>query len=181
MQTFITSHDFNESAQSLDKKRLNKQLLEGRQILKILATNQQSGAWANHPAVVMWRGYERMFYNYLVAVKDECVERGVSVDKNWQAIEELMRMGAYNFGPNLVEPWWMLDQEMLLRIVQTHRANLYRKDSEYYYDYKTNYDMYQQMRDKLVCCEPCLYCWPTHIAKRRQEQQMQDWLSKPLP
>jgi hypothetical protein len=119
----------------------------------------------------MWHGYERMFYNYLVAIKDECVHRGISVDANWQAIKELMRRGSYNFGPNLVEPWWYADREMLLRIIQTHRANLYKKDPEYYYDYIVNANMYDKMRDKLVCCPKCNYCWATHIAKQRQEKQ----------
>ena len=181
MQTFITSYDFVETAQSLDNKRLNKQLLEGRQILKILATGQQSGGWVNHPATRMWHGYERMFYNYLTAIKDECVYRGIAVDANWQAIEELMRMGSYNFGPNLVEPWWYADQEMLLRIIQTHRANLYKKDPEYYYDYAINAKMYDKMRDKLVCCPKCNYCWASHIAKQRQEKENDEFRTRPLP
>ena len=56
MQTFVPFDNFIESSKSLDNRRLNKQLLEGRQIYKIIYTDQRSGAWANHPAVKMWRG-----------------------------------------------------------------------------------------------------------------------------
>lgn len=181
MQTFITSYDFNETAQSLDNKRLNKQLLEGRQILKILATGQTAGGWVNHPATRMWHGYERMFYKYLTAIKNECVNRGITVDANWTAIEDLMRQGEYNFSPNVIKPWWYADTEMLLRIIQTHRANLYKKDPEYYYDYAINAKIYDDIRDKLVCCPNCNYCWASHIAKQRKEQQDEEFRTRPLP
>ena len=73
MQTFVPFDNFIESSKSLDNRRLNKQLLEGRQIYKIIYTDQRSGAWANHPAVKMWRGCDTALFNYLVAIKNECV------------------------------------------------------------------------------------------------------------
>jgi len=181
MQTFITHVDFKTSASHLDNKRLNKQLLEGRQILDILATRRTVGGWVNHPAVLMWHGYERVFYKYLIAIKNECVSRNISVEKNWQAIEELMHKGEYNFSPNEINPWWLTNVDMVFRIIQTHRANLYKKDPEYYYDFAVNAKMYDEMRDKLVCCEKCNYCWASHIAKQNKEKEKQLWLSKPLP
>ena len=51
MQTFVPFADFDMSAQSLDNKRLNKQLLEGRQVYQILADNRTKGGWVNHQAV----------------------------------------------------------------------------------------------------------------------------------
>lgn len=181
MQTFITHADFNISAKHLDNKRLNKQLLEGRQILKILATGQTSGGWVNHPAVRMWHGYERVFYKYLVAIKNECDNRGISTDKNWAAIEELMRKGNYNFSPNEINPWWLTDINMVIRVTQSHRANLYKKDPEYYYDFSINAKLFDDMRDKVVCCDKCNYCWPSHVAKQRQEAELAEWRSRPLP
>lgn len=182
MQTFITSHNFDECAKSLDSKRLNKQLLEGRQLFKILTYNE-TGAWSNHPAALMWKGYERMFYKYLCAIRHECDLRGIKTDKNWAAIQEMYNSVSFqhNTSPNVLTPWWMQDPEMLLRVIQTHRANLYRKDSEYYYDYAINYKMYQDMLNKLICCEKCLYCWPSHIAKQRQEKDNDEWRNRPLP
>lgn len=182
MQTFLTHSNFVKSAATLDSRRLQKQLLEGRQILKIL-TYRTTGAWSNHPAVVMWRGYERMYYQYLVSIYDECNKRGIKTDKNWAAIEEMYNSisAQYNFSPNVITPWWMEDINMLLRVLQTHRANLYRKDPEYYYDFAINYKMYQDMLDQLICCEKCLYCWPSHIAKKNTEKELQEWKERPLP
>lgn len=182
MQTFLTHSDFNETAKMLDSKRLNKQLLEGRQIFNLL-TYRTGGAWSNHPATLMWKGYERMFYQYLCAIYNECNNRGIKTDKNWAAIQEMYNSISfqYNTSPNVLTPWWMTDAEMLLRIIQTHRANLYKKDPEYYYEYEINAKLYDEMRDRLVCCDKCNYCWASHIAKQRQEKEMQDWLSKPLP
>jgi hypothetical protein len=53
MQTFLPYSDYEASAQTLDNKRLNKQILEGYQILKVLSGASPSGAWRNHPAVLM--------------------------------------------------------------------------------------------------------------------------------
>ena len=56
MQTFLPYADFNKSAEVLDNRRLNKQILEGYQILKVLGNPDPRAGWRNHPAVKMWRG-----------------------------------------------------------------------------------------------------------------------------
>jgi len=53
MQTFLPYPSKRESLDALDNKRLNKQILEGYQILKVLSGASPSGAWRNHPAVLM--------------------------------------------------------------------------------------------------------------------------------
>ena len=147
MQTFVPFDDFIESSKSLDNRRLNKQLLEGRQIYKILYTDQRSGAWANHPAVKMWRGYDHALFNYLVAIKNECVSRGIKTDKNWSVITEM-----HNDNQNLTDvmdmPLWWGDK----RVHQSHRNNLYRKDPEYYAEFMND--------DFVSCCDKCNYFWP---------------------
>lgn len=52
MQVFITGSPY-ETAQALDPKRLNKQILECRQIIK--AIKGVSPSWANHPCTNMYR------------------------------------------------------------------------------------------------------------------------------
>jgi hypothetical protein len=52
MQTFLPYKDFDQCAKTLDNKRLNKQILESYQILKVLSNQSSSGAWRNHPAVL---------------------------------------------------------------------------------------------------------------------------------
>lgn len=149
MQTFVPFMDNAKNAAVLDSRRLNKQLLEGRQIYKILATNQRSGAWVNHPAVKMWRNYDTGLFEYLRHMKDECVKRGISTDKNWNALVE-MHENNWHRGDNAVMPAWWGDS----RIHTSHRYNLYVKDSEYYSLFNNE--------PKSTCCDKCNYFWPTH-------------------
>lgn len=149
MQTFVPYADFHKSAQVLDSKRLNKQLLEGRQIYKILSSNQLKGAWVNHPAVKMWRNYDNALFDYLFNILKECNLRGIKTDKNWNAITE-MHNSNWNRGSNIVMPPWWGDE----RVHESHRNNLYVKDSSAYSDFSS--------ASRVTCCEKCNYFWPTH-------------------
>ena len=82
MQTFLPYRDFTESAEVLDSKRLNKQILEGYQILKVLNNPDPKAAWRNHPAVKMWRGSETTLYDYVIAMARVATGRGIKTDKN---------------------------------------------------------------------------------------------------
>ena len=150
MQTFVPFPDLHESALILDSKRLNKQLLEGRQIYSILTSKKTTGAWVNHPAVKMWRNFDTAFYAYLCAIYEECNSRGIKTDKNWEAIQ-LMHNANWDRGDNVVMPHWWGDE----RVHQSHRNNLYRKDPDYYVEF---------YHDEFIsCCNTCNYFWPTHI------------------
>ena len=151
MQTFVPFADFNESAEVLDNKRLNKQLLEGRQIYQILVSGRRTGGWVNHPAVKMWRNYDMSFFNYLESVKNECVHRGIQTEKNWNAILDLHEKN-WNRGSNIVMPPWWNDQ----RVHESHRNNLYVKDSDHY-------AMFSSAK-RVACCDRCNYFWPTHTS-----------------
>lgn len=146
MQTFVPHREHAESARVLDNKRLNKQLLEGRQIIGILATGKTKGAWVNHPAVLMWRGCEGELYRYLEDIKNECVDRGISTEKNWSTINQI-KEDAVVWTEYRMPDWWTDT-----RVFQSHRMNLYRKDPEYYAQYG---GAYQQ-----PCCTRCQYFWP---------------------
>ena len=149
MQTFVPFNNFEDSAAVLDNKRLNKQLLEGRQIYNILASGKRSGAWTNHPAVKMWRNYDMAFFQYLKVIKDECIHRGIKTENNWNAILQIHESN-WNRGSNVVmPPWW--DDE---RVHESHRNNLYVKDNDYY--------MMFANAQRTACCEKCNYFWPTH-------------------
>lgn len=62
MQTFLPYESFIESAACLDRARLGKQRVEAKQIL--LALENPSYGWQNHPAVKMWSGCESGLANY---------------------------------------------------------------------------------------------------------------------
>ena len=62
MQVFITGTAF-ETAQVLDKKRLNKQIVECNQILS--AIKGETKAWNNHPCTNQYRDHVEWLENYV--------------------------------------------------------------------------------------------------------------------
>lgn len=158
MQTFLPHKDFNKSAQALDNKRLNKQILEGYQILKVLGNPDPKAAWRNHPAAKMWRGHEYILYNYIMCMVVEANKRGIKTDKNVANLEDLYEAQHDDWG--LTFPEWYVDDIKMARITTTHKFNLYRKDPIYYYDfYRATNNI-----NNVPCCESCNYYWPTHLA-----------------
>ncbi len=119
MQTFLPHTSFRQSALALDNKRLGKQRVEAYQVLKAL-TGQTKG-WVNHPATVMWRGYENYLCKYGAIMCIEWVNRGFKDSLLSQFIDY------YDFFPE-VRPWWY-DYEPLHI---SHQGNLYRKDPVHY-------------------------------------------------
>lgn len=118
MQTFLPVPDFELSAKHLDYRRLGKQRVEAYQILRAL--NGLSKGWVNHPATVMWRGYERALAQYLRAMIVEWIKRGYN---NTMELPDL--------DPSAPMPPWFGDD----RVHSSHRANLKRKDPNHYFDY----------------------------------------------
>lgn len=160
MQTFLPSKDFNESARMLDSKRLNKQILEAYQILRVLSGANQGNGWVNHPAVKMWRGHETILFTYAAAMLREADKRGIKTDKNRANLNLIRNFAMKNWGTAF--PSWYTNPEQLKRVVATHKANLFIKDEEYYYEFK-NAVLDPNSRP---CCESCKYYWPTHVAKK---------------
>jgi hypothetical protein len=62
MQTFLPFPDFARSARALDVRRLGKQRVEVIQIVRALT--REGYGWANHPAVLMWKGHEEALGRY---------------------------------------------------------------------------------------------------------------------
>ena len=65
MQTFLPVADFKASAKILDYKRLGKQRVEGMQLLNAMQPDYDKKGWLNHPATVMWTGYENALKEYV--------------------------------------------------------------------------------------------------------------------
>jgi phage I-like protein len=156
MQTFLPSKTFNTSAEMLDSKRLNKQILEGYQILKVLSSDDPKAAWRNHPAVKMWRGSEHFLYTYVLAMVAEADKRGIKTDKNMENLTVLRNANKEAWGTS--SPFWYHDEGIMRKINTTHRANLYIKDSEFYQPFFYAVDH----KDNQPCCDKCKYYWVTH-------------------
>ena len=123
MQTFLPQKDFNVSAHMLDNKRLNKQILEGYQILNVLSGRSKTGGWRNHPAVLMWRGYERGLWDYIQAMIAEAKFRGIKTENNEANLNNLKDQCWEDWGTQPPSFWH--DDNRLIKVVTTHRANLF--------------------------------------------------------
>lgn len=120
MQTFLPYKNFRESAKSLDYRRLGKQRVECLQILK--AHTQEGYGWKNHPATKMWVGYTKALAEYAVVICDEWISRGYK-DTCRQKILDIVSIDG-----DIEYPPWLGDE----RVHASHRANLLRKDMNYY-------------------------------------------------
>lgn len=117
MQTFLPYANFGASVECLDYRRLGKQRVECKQLLKAL---EVGGSWANHPAAKMWRGYELALAHYMNYCILEWMGRGF---KNNMYLVEILE------DPHLIEmPPWLGSEEFHA----SHRSNLLRKDPVYY-------------------------------------------------
>jgi hypothetical protein len=159
MQTFLPFKNFKQSAKALDNKRLNKQILEGYQILKVLNNPDPRAAWRNHPAARMWAGHEQALFTYIMAMVDEANVRGIKTDKNVANLTDLRNKTINHWGKGM--PKWMAEHGKIVRVITTHKANLYRKDPEYYWQFE------DAVRNEFnePCCEACQYYWVTHEEK----------------
>lgn len=137
MQTFLPYASFQESARCLDYRRLGKQRVEAFQLLNALGNKwslEERGrriiagsikdkpihGWRNHPACVMWRGYEEALGEYLNACILEWIRRGYNNTLPMMPVNGLCQM-----------PSWFGMHE----IHSSHRANLLRKDFTFYSKY----------------------------------------------
>lgn len=128
MQTFLPDSDYSISAACLDNKRLGKQRLECKQILLALGvaigphTPGKKG-WQNHPAVRMWRGFEKELCTYgMVMCQEWRATRKFNDSLHEQFAETLERL------PDTGIPVWLGNEDFHA----SHRSNLLRKDKEFY-------------------------------------------------
>ena len=153
MQTFMPyGSDFAASAIALDNQRLGKQRVECLQIINTL-TGRSEG-WKNHPAVLMWDGYEDALVWYSLVVCQEWRMRGFQ-DTCDQKIRDAAGGLWRTHIPNMFtwdwEPinWWCgpcrhepklpywLDGGVLEReMIVSHRHKLWSKDPEHYSQWK---------------------------------------------
>ena len=132
MQTFLPFADFERSVLALDSKRLGKQRVETLQIVRALTWADYG--WANHPAVLMWKGYEEALGRYGFACCEAWIDRGfgdscaatIAVDLRSAGVDvvrtqsELAAAGAL--------PAWLGDDDLH----RSHQSSLVRKDPEHY-------------------------------------------------
>ncbi len=132
MQTFVPYADFARTAQVLDTKRLGKQRVEVIQIVRALTV--PGYAWASHPAVLMWKGFEEALGSYGLAMCEEWLGRGfgdtcaatITADLEAAGVTRLRDYDSLLADGSL--PPWLADDD----VQRSHRSALVRKDPAHY-------------------------------------------------
>ncbi len=140
MQTFVPlTSSFEDIAKVLDRQRLNKQALEGWQILMTLLELDPQGnhripkGWVNHPAVKMWRGHEIALYRYIEAMVDEWKRRGYKSTIGDKARATVLRALELDIlDGSATNPSWLSDLRTFEEVASSHRLALLNKDYEWY-------------------------------------------------
>lgn len=149
MQTFLPYPSFEETARVLDYERLGKQRVEtmqimGRLLQVRLSTNGPDGkllprdrwkfeptkgnGWANHPAVLMWRGYEFALLMYQSAIVSEWEARGYQENVCMIKTSLIFQHNYHNDTGLEMYPPWLGDPDIHLG----YQSNLIRKNPEFY-------------------------------------------------
>jgi len=132
VQTFLPYADFERSAYVLDPKRLGKQRVETIQVVRALT--RPGYGWANHPAVLMWRGFEEALGRYGIACCQAWVELGFG-DTCAATIATDLRSAGVRTPRTQAElaavaalPPWLADEGFH----RSHQSALVRKDPDFY-------------------------------------------------
>ncbi len=133
MQTFLPYPDFAATARVLDPLRLGKQRVEALQVLRALTV--PGYGWRNHPAVLMWAGYEEALVRYGLEIcavwcglgrADTCAatltgelleRRGLAAPRSQSALHAAAEL-----------PPWLGDPDLH----RSHRSALLRKAPDFY-------------------------------------------------
>ena len=130
MQIFLPYPSFKQSLKVLDNKRLGKQRVETYQIISAITQRPKLDGtpykgWLNHPCTIMWKNNLNALKEYLNLSISEWVSRGFN---NTMVFEEIIGPVEY---PNFIG---------FERFHSSHRANLLKKDFEFYSKYKWTED-----------------------------------------
>lgn len=159
VNTFIIypyENNFSATAKALDKRRLFKQILEAQQIYNNLTTEEEEGkGYKNHPAKLMWKGYEKLLNNYINDMKAEYNKKG----------KKKLELTPYEKINKKDLPWWI----NLAHLIYSHRASLRRKD-EFFYSFLEG--TYPERYDLLG------YFWPSKNDKNVELTIKEEYFSK---
>lgn len=162
MNTFLPIPDLENAPKYIDDIRLNKQIVEGYQILKCnirVLSGEQNVGWRNHKAVRMWRGYESSLFHYVARCAEEWACRGNKQPQDHKSYRSLFTDFGYLQHKDRVDPPWSKDAVFFNAMCSTHRASLLwksiHKDAERGVD---TYYFYRQFNWKEVPLWE--YIWP---------------------
>jgi hypothetical protein len=182
MQTFVPYADFEASARALDPKRLGKQRVEVIQIVRALTV--PGYAWSQHPAVLMWKGYEEALGRYGLTTCEVWLELGfgdtcaatIAADLAAFGIAEI-RSQAELAAAGALPPW--LEDGV---VQESHQSALVRKDPAFYRrlfpDVRPDIDYVWPVRSAAVLEREERQRENARKRQERAEQKLRDELAK---
>jgi hypothetical protein len=182
MQTFVPFADFEASARALDAKRLGKQRVEVIQIVRALTV--PGYAWSQHPATLMWKGYEEALGRYGITMCEVWLELGfgdtcaatIAADLATFGITEI-RTEAELREAGALPPW--LEDEA---VRESHQSSLVRKDPAFYRqhfpDVRADIDYVWPVRGAAVIAREERQREAARARQERAEQKILDELAR---
>jgi len=147
MQTFLPYSDFYKCVIVLDKKRAWKQVIETKQILCILRAEGLPDDWVesksytnqpfkNHPACLMWVGYEELLKHYYNVFLEYCKRvhrintdlRYLNCELSGFCVINNEQIYIDNTTTSLKLPFWYGN----INFHRSHRSRLIEKDKKFY-------------------------------------------------
>jgi len=125
MQTFLPYPCFTASAACLDYRRLGKQRVECLQIFRANSLTDPTVGWQNHPATLMWRGYDQALASYALEVCTEWSRRNYISTITHIFTDFLATCPDWT---DACDPPWLGNK----RFHASHRASLLTKDPAHY-------------------------------------------------
>jgi hypothetical protein len=132
VQTFLPYPEFERSARALDRKRLGKQRVETIQVVRALTV--PGYGWRNHPAALMWKGYEEALGRYGLTCcevwtglgfGDTCATT-IATDLRTAGVTTIRTEAELTAAGAL--PPWLGDEDFH----RSHQSSLLRKDPDFY-------------------------------------------------
>lgn len=114
MQVFICEKSTIEvcEAMKLDRVRMNKQVIEARQIIKSI---EGAKSWHNHPVCLMYREHKDWLYTYMCCM--DCYLKGLYENAKYWSDEA-----------DKIRPFFLDWDELIIQ----HRKRLYSKSPDKY-------------------------------------------------
>jgi hypothetical protein len=114
------------SAKVLDRQRLGKQRIETKQIVQTLLGESKGLGWANHPAVLMWKGHEYQLCIFGVWTCREWILRGYEDNQLTWFVSKSLELSWS--GASELYPLWFGNE----RVHGSHKRKLIWKDPDWY-------------------------------------------------
>lgn len=147
MQTFLTSDYHYETACCLDNKRLNKQIIECYQIIRIIMRkigilDDGKKGWLNHPVLKFWQAENgkwcifqlEQYIRTMIRRYEEIFKKQHSISSK---LDEMMEYIKENPNENILECWANIKWSS--KVYDTMASNLIRKNENHYKKFFPNH------------------------------------------